>query len=116
MSNKRCTAVAELAVVLSRLCGSTSSAFQVADVASKLTSLEVSAQRHAERLCNEPMPEGADEAMRARIGGRVMVQLARLGLASIGFTVGGDPRGCCLRLMHPELPRNAWGDGYAVGC
>jgi hypothetical protein len=114
MSNKRCAAVAELAVNLARISGVTN-AWKVADVASKLTSLELSAQRHAERLCNEPVPEDVDSKTRARHAKRAADQLARLDLYSVKVEIGGDPRGCCLRLFHPAIARNGWGDGYAVG-
>lgn len=122
MSNKRCIAVAELAVNLARIAGPDCGVFRVANVASKLTSLEVEAQHHAERLCNEPMPEGADERKRASIVRRAAALLDGVGFfagqlkSSVWVEVGGDPRGCCLKLHHPALPHNGFGnDGYAVG-
>ncbi len=144
MGNKRCIAVAELAINLARISGSFESPWKCADVASKITSLEITAQHHAERLCNEPLPEGADERKRSSIARRVSLQLGRLGLdgvvngtiygsgprnvpeagwvagylkaTPVSIEVGGDPRGCCLKLHHPGLPKNGFGGvGYSVG-
>lgn len=115
MNTKRAVSIAELAVHLARISGVTN-AWKVADVASKLTTLEVRAQRHAERLCNEPLPEGFDEKARESLGRRAAVQLARIGLEAVRVSVGGDPRGCCLKLYHSGLSSNGFGgDGYSVG-
>lgn len=126
MSNRRCVAVAELAVHLAKLSGD-SNAWKVADVASKLTSLEIRCQRFAERLCNEPISEDEQSRSLSSLRKRITQQISRLipvgtdgrivaNGTALRFDVSGDPRGCCLKLYHPDLPKNGFGqDAYNVG-
>lgn len=117
MNRDTAIAIAELAVTLSHV-GGDRRPFVHADVAARLTALERRAQRHAERLCNEPVSEETDAKTRASIAKAAAAQLARIGL-TVAVEIGGDPRGCCLRLKHPSMPSHGFGaepGEYKVGC
>lgn len=126
MNAKQSIAVAELAVYLSRL-SPDAGAFRCADLASKLTALERRCQRFAERQCNEDLGDARISSGLSSLRKRVTAALSHLfpvGTdgkimirgAALRFDVCGDPRGCCLKLYHPELPKNGFGqDAYCVG-
>lgn len=70
------------------------------------------ARSYAERLCT------VGERSEGERDRREVAALQRLEWVGRTFNVvirwGGDPRGYCLHLEGEGVPRNTWGDGWAV--